>query len=53
MGDVLGRGAFATTRLCVQRSTGARYACKSILKRRLVSDGSDVKHELQIMLHLK
>jgi calcium-dependent protein kinase len=51
----LGSGAFATTRLCFERSTGRRFAVKSICKRRLVGlsrDWTDVHKEVQVMHHL-
>jgi hypothetical protein len=54
-GLVLGSGAFATTRLCVDRATGAHAACKSIPKRRLLGlskDWTDVRKEVQVMHHL-
>ena len=35
LGKVLGRGQFGTTRLAVEKATGAEYACKSISKRKL------------------
>lgn len=55
---VLGRGAFGTTRVCVDRATGQRRACKSILKTRVEGlgqgggDAIDVRRELDVMLHL-
>uniref|UniRef100_A0A803NZM4 non-specific serine/threonine protein kinase n=1 Tax=Cannabis sativa TaxID=3483 RepID=A0A803NZM4_CANSA len=54
LGKELGRGQFGITYLCVENSTGDTYACKSILKRKLVhkSDRDDVKREIQIMQHL-
>ena len=50
----LGQGQFGTTYLCVERSTGAQYACKAISKRKLVSpeDVEDVRREIQILHHL-
>ncbi|KAJ7946284.1 Calcium-dependent protein kinase [Quillaja saponaria] len=54
LGKELGRGQFGITYLCTQNSTGDTYACKSILKRKLVStdDKEDIKREIQIMQHL-
>ena len=54
LGKELGRGQFGITYLCTQNSTGRTYACKSILKRKLVSknDRDDIKREVQIMQHL-
>lgn len=54
LGKELGRGQFGVTYLCTQNSTGNTYACKSILKRKLVTknDKEDIKREIQIMQHL-
>ena len=54
LGKELGRGQFGITYLCTENSTGNTYACKSILKRKLVSkaDREDIKREIQIMQHL-
>ncbi|WCJ20224.1 Calcium-dependent protein kinase [Euphorbia peplus] len=54
LGKELGRGQFGITYLCTENSTGNFYACKSILKRKLVSkaDREDTKREVQIMQHL-
>ena len=54
LGKELGRGQFGITYLCTENSTGRTYACKSILKRKLVSksDRDDMKREVQIMQHL-
>jgi calcium-dependent protein kinase len=54
LGKELGRGQFGVTYLCTEKSTGHTYACKSILKRKLVSknDKEDMKREIQIMQHL-
>lgn len=52
---ILGRGAFATTRLAIERATGRRLACKSIHKKRLeglAKDWTDVRREAQVMYHL-
>ncbi|EEF43871.1 calcium-dependent protein kinase 21 [Ricinus communis] len=54
LGKELGRGQFGITYLCTENSTGHTYACKSILKRKLISksDREDIKKEVQIMQHL-
>lgn len=54
LGKELGRGQFGVTYLCTENSTGRKYACKSISKRKLVSknDKDDIKREIQIMQHL-
>lgn len=54
LGKKLGRGQFGVTYYCTEISTGNPYACKSILKRKLVSknDREDMKREIQIMQHL-
>ncbi|PHU19235.1 Calcium-dependent protein kinase 9 [Capsicum chinense] len=54
LGKELGRGQFGVTYHCIENSTGNAYACKSILKRKLVSknDREDMKREIQIMQHL-
>ncbi|KAG6489336.1 calcium-dependent protein kinase 10-like [Zingiber officinale] len=54
LGRKLGQGQFGTTFLCAEKATGKEYACKSILKRKLVTkdDVEDVRREIQIMHHL-
>lgn len=54
LGKELGRGQFGVTYHCTENSTGRSYACKSILKRKLVSraDKEDVRREVQILQHL-
>ncbi|XP_057957325.1 calcium-dependent protein kinase 2-like [Malania oleifera] len=54
MGKELGRGQFGVTYLCVENSTGHKYACKSISKSKLVTknDKEDIKREIHIMQHL-
>ncbi|XP_051133636.1 calcium-dependent protein kinase-like [Andrographis paniculata] len=54
IGKELGRGQFGITYLCTEISTGHNYACKSILKRKLVNknDKEDMKREVHIMQHL-
>lgn len=53
-GRKLGQGQFGTTFLCVEKGTGKEYACKSIAKRKLITDEDveDVRREVQIMHHL-
>ncbi|KAK6131322.1 hypothetical protein DH2020_034925 [Rehmannia glutinosa] len=50
----LGRGQFGITYLCTEKSTGLKYACKSISKRKLVTDKdiTDVRREIIILQHL-
>ncbi|KAI3456453.1 hypothetical protein Pfo_013116 [Paulownia fortunei] len=54
IGRELGRGQFGVTYSCTEIATGHQYACKSILKRKLVSknDKEDMKREVHIMQHL-
>ncbi|KAL5709000.1 non-specific serine/threonine protein kinase [Ranunculus cassubicifolius] len=54
LGKKLGQGQFGTTFLCVNKETGKEYACKSIAKRKLISeeDVEDVRREIQIMHHM-
>lgn len=54
LGRKLGHGQFGTTFLCLEKSTGKEYACKSIAKRKLATmeDVDDVRREIQIMHHL-
>ncbi|KAJ0266401.1 Calcium-dependent protein kinase 1 [Hirschfeldia incana] len=54
LGRKLGQGQFGTTFLCVEKSTGKEFACKSIAKRKLLADEDveDVRREIQIMHHL-
>ena len=54
LGRKLGQGQFGTTFLCVKKTTDEEYACKSIAKRKLVTDEDveDVRREIQIMHHL-
>lgn len=54
LGQKLGHGQFGTTFLCVEKGTGRQYACKSIAKRKLLTndDVEDVRREIQIMHHL-
>ncbi|KAM0951963.1 putative protein kinase CAMK-CDPK family [Dioscorea sansibarensis] len=54
LGRKLGQGQFGTTYLCIEKTTGKEYACKSIAKRKLTTeeDVEDVRREIQIMHHL-
>ncbi|KAJ6792287.1 calcium-dependent protein kinase 11-like [Iris pallida] len=54
LGRKLGQGQFGTTYLCLEKSTGRELACKSIAKRKLVTeeDVEDVRREIQIMHHM-
>ncbi|CAI9302005.1 unnamed protein product [Lactuca saligna] len=54
LGKKLGQGQFGTTFLCIEKATGEHYACKSIAKRKLLTDEDveDVRREIQIMHHL-
>ncbi|KAI6688400.1 hypothetical protein NL676_025228 [Syzygium grande] len=50
----LGRGQFGVTYLCTERSTGLQYACKSITRRKMVTqkDIEDVQREILMLEHL-
>ncbi|KAJ6744817.1 SERINE/THREONINE-PROTEIN KINASE [Salix purpurea] len=54
LGKKLGQGQFGITYLCTHKASSARYACKSISKRKLFcrEDYEDVYREIQIMHHL-
>ncbi|OIT03812.1 PREDICTED: calcium-dependent protein kinase-like [Nicotiana attenuata] len=54
LGQELGRGQYGVIYYCTEISTGQPYACKSIMKRKLVNkkDKEDIKREIQIMQHL-
>ncbi|MFS7908370.1 putative protein kinase CAMK-CDPK family [Helianthus anomalus] len=54
LGKKLGNGQFGTTYLCVEKKTSKQFACKSIAKRKLLTDDDivDVKREIEIMHHL-
>ncbi|KAK2982562.1 hypothetical protein RJ640_028729 [Escallonia rubra] len=54
IGKKLGQGQFGTTHLCIDKKSGAHYACKSIPKKKLIckEDYEDVWREIQIMHHL-
>ncbi|KAJ6816742.1 calcium-dependent protein kinase 9 [Iris pallida] len=51
LGHELGRGEFGITRLCTDRETNKKYACKSITKSKLLTpvDVEDVRREVAIM----
>lgn len=50
----LGRGQFGITYLCTEKSSGRKYACKSISRGKLVNnkDIEDVRREILILQHL-
>ncbi|KAL6988154.1 Calcium-dependent protein kinase 25 [Sarracenia purpurea var. burkii] len=54
LGQKLGHGQFGTTFLCVEKTTRKEFACKSIAKRKLLTedDVDDVRREIEIMHHL-
>lgn len=54
LGRKLGQGQFGVTFYCLEKATGKEYACKSIAKRKLITqeDVEDVRREIQIMHHL-
>lgn len=54
LGRELGRGEFGITYLCTDVSTGEKFACKSISKKKLRTavDIDDVRREVEIMKHL-
>lgn len=54
MGRELGRGQFGVTYLATHKTTGQKFACKSIAMRKLINkdDIDDVRREVQIMHHL-
>ncbi|RDX73745.1 Calcium-dependent protein kinase 1, partial [Mucuna pruriens] len=55
LGKELGKGQYGTTFLCTEKSSGKKYACKSIPKVKLVIDDDveDVRREIDIMHHLE
>ncbi|KAD5961727.1 hypothetical protein R6Q59_014707 [Mikania micrantha] len=54
IGRKLGHGQFGTTSTCMSKKNGKQYACKSISKRKLITedDVEDVRREVEIMHHL-
>jgi calcium-dependent protein kinase len=54
LGRELGRGEFGVTYLCTDKSSGEKFACKSISKKKLRTavDIEDVRREVEIMRHL-
>lgn len=54
LGKKLGNGQFGTTFLCIEKATGKEFACKSIAKRKLLTDDEveEVRREIDIMHHL-
>ncbi|CAI5954307.1 unnamed protein product [Closterium sp. NIES-65] len=55
LGQKLGSGQFGTTYVCRERSTGNKYACKSIPKSKLLTenDVEDVRREVAILYHVQ
>ncbi|KAF7141892.1 hypothetical protein RHSIM_Rhsim06G0014500 [Rhododendron simsii] len=55
LGKELGRGPFGITYLRTEKSTGLKYACKSISRRKLLTDKEieDVRREIAIFEHLR
>lgn len=51
LGQELGRGTFGIIRLCVERETGAIFACKSVTKSSLLTplDRGNLRREVLIM----
>lgn len=54
LGKVLGKGAFGVVRMATSKTTGEKFACKSIAKAKLVcqEDVQDVQREVTIMNHV-
>ncbi|KAJ9559118.1 hypothetical protein OSB04_013732 [Centaurea solstitialis] len=54
LGKKLGNGQFGTTYLCIEKATGKEFACKTIAKRKLLTDEEEeeVRREIDIMHHL-
>ncbi|KAI3696835.1 hypothetical protein L6452_29415 [Arctium lappa] len=54
LGKKLGNGQFGTTFLCIEKATGKEFACKTIAKRKLLTDEEveEVRREVDIMHHL-
>jgi serine/threonine protein kinase len=53
IGNVLGIGQFGVIRLATHKTSGFKYACKSINKSRLAAkDAAIIRQELQIMHHM-
>nr|XP_043609148.1 calcium-dependent protein kinase 26-like [Erigeron canadensis] len=54
LGKKLGNGQFGITYLCIEKATRKEFACKSIAKRKLISDDDvvDVRREIEILHHL-
>ncbi|KAL2345324.1 hypothetical protein Fmac_006609 [Flemingia macrophylla] len=55
LGEELGKGQYGKTFVCTEKASGRKYACKSIPKVKLVTDGDveDVRREIEIMHHLE
>lgn len=54
LGEELGRGEFGVTYLCTNKTSGEKFACKSISKKKLRTrvDIEDVRREVEIMKNL-
>lgn len=54
LGRKLGQGQFGTTFLCIEKATGKEFACKSMAKRKLLTqeDVEDVRREIRILHHM-
>ncbi|KAI8471958.1 MAG: kinase-like domain-containing protein [Monoraphidium minutum] len=51
--QVIGRGSYASTHVCVERATGRHFACKAIVKEGLTGDERRrVRREVSVMYHL-
>ncbi|GLU04623.1 hypothetical protein SLE2022_217610 [Rubroshorea leprosula] len=50
----LGKGQFGITYLCTEKATGTKYACKSIPRRKLLTqkDKEDVRREISVLQYL-
>ncbi|PKA60140.1 Calcium-dependent protein kinase 33 [Apostasia shenzhenica] len=50
----LGRGQFGVTYLCTEKSSGVKFACKALSKKKVVSrsDADDMRREVMILQHL-
>ncbi|KAL5701314.1 non-specific serine/threonine protein kinase [Ranunculus cassubicifolius] len=49
--EILGKGSFGSVRVCIDRKTGARFACKTILKSSMEEDAF-VHQEREILKYL-
>jgi len=55
VGSVLGQGAFGVVRLVTSKKDGAKHACKTLSKARMLTerDIADTKNEVDILHHVK